>query len=1233
MSGGGSGGGSSGVKYDNLEKLYGIQQQAAGFMLDQAMPRIPGILNNTEQMVGDAMSGALADQMRGRAAYDANQSIASSNNDAIRKLTSYGAAGDPSGGRFADVMNQNAFNSAKVRAGSMNTANNYAEDQKWNRNAGMYGQVSGMSTGAMQGMSSAGAGLSNLTAQQNQNAAANAQGFGQFGAAAGAAMTKANGGYIRKRRAPGLATGGDAWQAYKAANPGATGGGSRRGYGMGQAAMQILGGASPHLLGAGVKDVLKGDKSAILKAGKSAADWIKGVSGTSGQMSSAPASAGLEFETGPQAADIVSGNIDAASAFGAGFDATGAPAGITYGGDIGADGVSGAASGIDGAASGAGAAVDGVSAASSGADAVASAGSWADAFGNGVSLLTMANGGMARKKGCGLRFALGGGVRSPIAANGVDNMDASMSMPRVSQMDDKPSGLPSQAQQAAVDTRYMGKTDGMGETSAGDPDGFGKEGPDNRHMAGKATMSVIGRWLGGPLGGLAGSALAEVVHPVGEAVSRGAITTGDKAGGVSGAILMDPIGTSASGKYKPEDIAKGNLAIAAGVPWAGKFFSEGGDVEPTQRADYTPGGAVRGPGTETSDDIPAWLSDGEVVHNADAVKLAGKDAMLAINDAGLQAREGKASPEEAQQAIGKVMVQRGQQLLQGRRKVGGLKFAGGGCANGGKKYGLKLAGGGMLGNLGIALGAGVDQYNKQQQIDQRQQAIDMQREANARAGDEHAWKVADRKIQDGLRTELGDIENKAALGDTNAYMDGKQDEARASAALSGVEYQPLSEEQRKVIASTPGLGRMTPTMRYEMDMQRAAAYRKAGDAKTGEAYAEKATQRASGDAIQALLAKDARTFGKLYHVFPNGDTPDATEFDTEGNIVFTRGGQNETVKRKDAILSALALHDPKTAASMFQNGELVQERLDNWMKAQEATARLREQQMEDRNNIAMAKIIAGSGGRGSSSSKSGGAKDAVSGGVGLKDSDRMTIYDKSIPDDGFGGKISKADAIAQSSGRLNGMKALNPDLDDHQLVDASIEATKYHNETPTRGKVDLVSDGKGGFYPAMTMQEVTGDRTIRLGQSIPYEQLSSKAEAFKKRGIVMPSSDMMGRARIEWIAESAAEAEKVAKRFSELTPQQINNMPPEQRKRMQNAGAEAERLRNILQSESYGEIESRRNLGRAPTPAVSISNKKPVGGLFTPTKEQATENRARLSNAIGTVVDKVKSMEPNFGYN
>lgn len=50
------------------------------------------------------------------------------------------------------------------------------------------------------------------------------------------------------------------------------------------------------------------------------------------------------------------------------------------------------------------------------------------------------------------------------------------------------------------------------------------------------------------------------------------------------------------------------------------------------------GGAIHGPGTHTSDSIPARLSDGEYVLNAEAVQLAGKHNLDALNNRGLQVR-------------------------------------------------------------------------------------------------------------------------------------------------------------------------------------------------------------------------------------------------------------------------------------------------------------------------------------------------------------------------------------------------------------------------------------------------------------------------------------------------------------------------------------------------------------------------------------------------------------------
>lgn len=586
MSGGGSGGGSSGVKYDNLEQLYGTQQQAANFMLDQAMPRVPGLLNNSQSMVDEAMSGALGQRARNTAMSDANAASAASNADQLRNLYSMGALGDPSGERFLDVSNRNALSTAAMRSGAMNKAGQWAEDQKWNRNANMFGQVMGMNSGAMAGLGQAGSGMSGIAGMQNQNDAANAKGYGQAGAAFGSAMMKADGGYIHAAR---LADGGDAWTAYKTANP-VRGGGLRRGKGTNPVAA-MLGGAAPSMAGAAVKDIFKGDKSKI-------------VGGLKDTYSKYQAN-----QTTPTESYIDSGGI------GAGYD----PGLYSGAGEYGYDTYS-AVGGMSDAMDAGNAAFVGSEAATAGA-AAADAASWAEGFGtaadvsDGVAMF-LADGGAVKRNA----YALGGLASSGMAKSGIASNDASNSM-QVAKLDDFKAAPVQQA-----DPNARGKTDGMMETSSNDPDGFGKHYADNRHSIGKASlMTVSGMFTGSTL---PGSIAAEILHPIGQAATRNVVNLGDKLGGVAGAMALDPIATTASGKYSPKEILTLGLSRA-----------DGG------RVDHRAGGEVDGPGTETSDDIPAWLSDGEFVLNAEAVKMIGRDKLDKLNNAGLKRREGKPAPK------------------------------------------------------------------------------------------------------------------------------------------------------------------------------------------------------------------------------------------------------------------------------------------------------------------------------------------------------------------------------------------------------------------------------------------------------------------------------------------------------------------------------------------------------------------------------------------------------------
>lgn len=125
-------------------------------------------------------------------------------------------------------------------------------------------------------------------------------------------------------------------------------------------------------------------------------------------------------------------------------------------------------------------------------------------------------------------------------------------------------------------------------------------------------------------------------------------TLAAEAAGAGGASLAAGAGSAGA--------AGAGLAstAAAALPWVGgayllgsalDLWADGGPVPHEQprglRLDMRQGGATPDIGTETSDSIPAWLSKGEYVVNADAVKEVGKDKLEKINEKGLKKRYGK----------------------------------------------------------------------------------------------------------------------------------------------------------------------------------------------------------------------------------------------------------------------------------------------------------------------------------------------------------------------------------------------------------------------------------------------------------------------------------------------------------------------------------------------------------------------------------------------------------------
>ena len=199
--GGGSSGGSSGTPYyANQDRLFGTNADISQALYNQYASLAPGYLQNSLDMTNEAMDGTLANRMRQQAGNDAQASMGAALDGNNRNMQRYGMG--MSANRLASEGNRNAIMGAGLKSAAMNQAGSAAEEMKWNRNAGAYGQIAGMGTGAMQGMQASGSGYGSMANAQNANAAANAAGYGKFGSSIASGMLfKADGGEVKK---PGL---------------------------------------------------------------------------------------------------------------------------------------------------------------------------------------------------------------------------------------------------------------------------------------------------------------------------------------------------------------------------------------------------------------------------------------------------------------------------------------------------------------------------------------------------------------------------------------------------------------------------------------------------------------------------------------------------------------------------------------------------------------------------------------------------------------------------------------------------------------------------------------------------------------------------------------------------------------------------------------------------------------------------------------------------------------------
>lgn len=166
---------------------------------------------------------------------------------------------------------------------------------------------------------------------------------------------------------------------------------------------------------------------------------------------------------------------------------------------------------------------------------------------------------------------------------------------------------------------------------------------------GKAGASMVGDAAAG-IGNLTGN-VGMSSFGAGAANPAAATAAADAyaAAAVESAAAAE-LGAGAAGAAELSAASSGlgaGATFATAMPWVAggllasealgitDFFADGGRVDGQQ------GGEVDGPGGPTDDVIPAWLSDGEFVLNADAVRHFGLDRLEKMNQVGLDLRNGK----------------------------------------------------------------------------------------------------------------------------------------------------------------------------------------------------------------------------------------------------------------------------------------------------------------------------------------------------------------------------------------------------------------------------------------------------------------------------------------------------------------------------------------------------------------------------------------------------------------
>ena len=595
------GGGSDGVKYDQLEGLYAEQAASARLLRGMAERNLPGVTQSYVDEVNEVLGDGYAERQAGIAESDMASAAAMERNATARELSSMGV--NPNDARFTGSMRAvEGANAARTAAGK-NAARRDAENKQLAVAQDAVGTFTGQSNSAASQLANTSSGMANMLNQQNSQQMAQQQQRSQntANAVAGGMMAMSYfkdggkvckpGGIKRLEKHAGFLGGSgqvgsqQGFTSFQTPTPPPSMQQQQsQGQSMGNTMLQ--GG----LRAGKMRDAFSAERAAERtdKIGKIAGKFSESGGNQIQSRAAGMRMNGEQAESAAKAYESAAGEAGDAAAkqsyldsaanirAGAGLDGT-----ATAGGTEAAAGTEAA-----GAAGTSGAEVAGAEAAgAAGAEA-------AGAEAAGAAATEAAGAAATAAAGAAGAEAAGAAAAEAAAAAAAETAAATTAAS---------SGLGTAAAAVGTAMPWVGAAMAVGSLLGAFKDG--------------GEVKSIPMLANG--GGIDIQGLADYSHL--------------GAGGLTNWL---------QGKEKPDDSNKERLLSMSGDVIGMKLFNEGGNVEgkPVQdkRSD---GGQVDGEWEGNTDTVPALLTEGEHVITAEASALIGHDKLDKINEEGLKLRE------------------------------------------------------------------------------------------------------------------------------------------------------------------------------------------------------------------------------------------------------------------------------------------------------------------------------------------------------------------------------------------------------------------------------------------------------------------------------------------------------------------------------------------------------------------------------------------------------------------